>query len=75
MQFEITAGFIKFSLDMWEFKMNGPAFIEALKNRIPREDREYDPDNYVWTVKEEHLETIRGLRKEFLQDKNQIDMF
>jgi len=66
MHFENYAGFIHLSLEMWEFNMNGDAFVQALKDRIPRKDREYEPINRIWTIKAEYLETIQQLRKEFL---------
>ena len=83
MQLEITAGYINLSFDDWEWKLPSQVggknavldFIQAIKDRIPKEDREYDPDNYIWAIKKEHLPAISEMRREFLQDKNQVSMF
>lgn len=83
MQLTQSAGYLAIHFDRSDWSIRSQSsrkwavldMIAAMKLRIPPEDREYDDTNRTWYIRPEHAEAIRELRKEFLQDKNQQEMF
>ncbi len=83
MRLEITAGYIHLSFDQWEWKLPSRKegrsaildFIDKLKKEIPACDRDYDEETRTWFIKQKHLSIIQQLKEEFLQDKNQCELF
>jgi len=83
MQFNHSSpGLVEFRFEDWEWKIpskNGNRsavddFLDAFKARIPYPDRQWSPEEKIWIVLEKHTETIRELQREYLRDKNQLEM-
>jgi hypothetical protein len=48
-----------------------------LKADIPADQREYDPDSYIWTIKDtpDNRAIAQAIKESFFEDKNQLRMF
>lgn len=75
-------GVVEFRFEDWEWKIpsqNGKKsavhdFLDAFKARVPFPDRDWNDQDKIWIVLEKHLETIRELQREYLRDKNQLEI-
>jgi hypothetical protein len=74
-----SAGYIELSFDEWDWRLaNGKIvieFIQSLKDSIPLEDRSYNPDTHIWTIKDRWKYVIRELYSQYFEDPNQLDIF
>lgn len=81
MRAEATAGYIFVTFDEFDWRrpagQGAMAVIDSIKSMIPKEDRSYDPETKVWSIldKPEHRKTLRELKKFYLEDENQEEMF
>lgn len=77
----VQTGYIQLHIENHEFKQFGKArieeFIGGLKMAIPGYDREYDPDTYIWTIKDlpAYRRVIEELKDFYFTDENQIEIF
>ena len=78
---ELKAGYIFLTIptDAWQQfgKARVMEFIGGLKMAIPAYDREYDPDTFVWTIKDlpAYRKVITELKDYYFTDENQLGIF
>jgi hypothetical protein len=79
MQSTKSAGYIELSFDEWDWKLGDGSvvldFIKEMKASIPPEDRSYNPETKIWTIKERWQYVLRELKGKYFEDPNQIDIF
>lgn len=71
---EREPGFILFQFEGKDWKYDVYGFLDELKEMIPKEAREYDPENKTWHICSTYSSELSRLRKEFFTDKNQIEI-
>jgi hypothetical protein len=49
-------------------------FIKAIKNKIPSNAREYNPERKTWTIAIEYMRQFDTLYDEMFRDKNQEEL-
>jgi len=81
MTVQIQTGYIQIHIEESDWKQYGgpkvKEFLGGLKMAIPPYDREYDPDTYIWSIKDrpEYRKCIEQLRDFYFTDENQIGLF
>jgi len=75
MKLTSIAGYIELQLQENDFLCAGwLKFIEDLKKNVLFQDRSYDPETKVWTIKAEYRNLITALHKKHFVGENQMEL-